>query len=79
LKTLVAQVEAFRLHSALAGESTNEVKRTRNKAAKAELELDQARSQLYEVLTQNLQLVERVREPESQLLKNMPSRLVREG
>ncbi|MFV7437291.1 hypothetical protein ACLPJF_02525 [Pseudomonas vlassakiae] len=75
--SLIAQIEAFRLQSESASESkANEVRRARNKVAKAETELEQAQRQLYEVLTQNLQLVERVRELESQLAKMKGKRTV---
>lgn len=67
---LIAQIEAFRTQSESVSKSrANEVKRAKHKAEKAESELDQANRLLYEVLTQNLQLVERVRELESQLAK----------
>lgn len=68
---LIAQIEAFRRNPQSAGASkANEVKRAKNKAAQAESELDQAHNQLYLVLTQNLQLVERVRDLEGQLAKS---------
>ena len=62
---LIAQIEAYRIRPESAGGSkTNEVRRARSKVEKAENALDQARRQLYEVLAQNLQLVQRVRELE---------------
>ncbi|MDD1017347.1 hypothetical protein [Pseudomonas rubra] len=74
---LIAQIEAFRLQSELARDSkANEVRRARNKVAKVETELEQMQKQLYEVLTQNLQLVERVRELESELAKQAKGKVV---
>lgn len=65
---LIAQIEAYRLRHESDGESkANQIKRAQSKVVRAETELDQARRQLYEVLTQNLQLVERVRELETLL------------
>ncbi|HEX8596340.1 MAG TPA: hypothetical protein VF682_24110 [Pseudomonas sp.] len=65
---LIAQIEAFRVRPESTGSSkANEVKRAKSKAERAKSELEQTRRQLYEVLTQNLQLVERVRDLEGML------------
>jgi hypothetical protein len=65
---LIAQIEAFRARPESTGLSkANEVKRAKSKAERAESELEETRRQFYDVLTQNLQLVERVRELEAML------------
>lgn len=75
---LIAQIEAFRLHSELARDSkADQIRRARNKVARAEIELKQMQEQLYAVLTQNLQLVERVRELESERAKQQKGKVQR--
>ena len=63
-------IEAFRKESVGGNDSGRlQVRRARDKAEKAASELDQVREQLYRVLSQNVQLVERVRSLEASLRK----------
>ncbi|MGM3215635.1 hypothetical protein ACSQ5K_09380 [Pseudomonas sp. PhalM4] len=65
---LIAAIEAYRLEGESASvTSVVKAKRAQMKADKAVSELEQVRSQLYAVLAQNIQLVERVRELEGEL------------
>lgn len=65
---LIAAIEAYRVEGESASvTSVVKAKRAQIKADKAVSELEQVRSQLYAVLAQNIQLVERVRELEGEL------------
>ena len=67
---LISMIEAFRKESVGGNDSGRlQVRRARDKAEKAASELDQVREQLYRVLSQNVQLVERVRSLEASLRK----------
>jgi len=71
---LIAQIEAYRKSFGSADASkAMQIKRANDKVDKARRELEIARQQLYHVLTQNVQLVERVRSLEAQvkLLNNV--------
>lgn len=66
---LIAEIEAYRKsHGTESTSKALQVKRANDKAANALAELEIARSQLYQVMAQNVQLVERVRHLE-ELLK----------
>ncbi|CAI8922771.1 transposase [Pseudomonas sp. IT-P258] len=66
--SLIARIEACRAECRTTSNSKAlQIKSAQNKAGKAVAELEQARDQLYQVLSQNLQLVERVRELENKL------------
>jgi len=57
---LIARIEAYRIEcSTTSNSKALQIKRAQNKVGRALIELEQAREQLYQVLTQNLQLVER--------------------
>lgn len=65
---LIAQIEAYRKSFGTAEASkAMQIKRANDKVDKARLELEIVQEQLYQVMTQNLQLVERVRSLEAQL------------
>lgn len=65
---LIAQIEAFRKSFGSADASkAMQIKRANDKVDKARRELVIARQQLFHVLTQNVQLVERVRSLEAQV------------
>lgn len=67
---LISMIEAFRKESAGSNDSGRLlVRRAKDKAEKAVSELDEVREQLYRVLSQNIQLVERVRSLEAMLQK----------
>lgn len=67
---LISMIEAFRKESVGGNDSGRLlVRRAKDKAEKAASELDDAREQLYRVLSQNVQLVERVRSLEAMLQK----------
>lgn len=69
-QALIAEIEAYRKSYGTASSSKAlQIKRANDKAANAVAELEIARSQLYQVMTQNVQLVERVRYLE-ELLKS---------
>ena len=71
---LIAQIEAYRKSFGSADASkAMQIKRANDKVDKARRELEIARQQLYHVLAQNVQLVERVRSLEAQvkLLNNV--------
>ncbi|MEE1901376.1 hypothetical protein V0R39_02090 [Pseudomonas inefficax] len=65
---LIAQIEAYR-KSFGTGQASKalQIKRANDKVEKAKQELEVVQQQLYQVMAQNLQLVERVRILESQL------------
>lgn len=65
---LIAQIEAYR-HSFESSSASKalQVKRANDKVNKARNDLEIAQSQLYHVMTQNIQLVERVRLLEAQV------------
>ncbi|EKT4451421.1 hypothetical protein QEL87_002733 [Pseudomonas putida] len=79
-QALIAQIEAFRTSFGnLASSKTLQIKRANDKVVKARSELEVAQEQLYQVMTHNIQLVERVRLLEDQLkrlsnVKIMPKR-----
>lgn len=61
-KPLIAQIEAFRTSFGTASASkAQQIKRANEKVDKARRELEIVQEQLYQVMTQNVQLVERVR------------------
>lgn len=61
-KPLIAQIEAFRTSFGTANASkAQQIKRANEKVDKARSELEIVQEQLYQVMTQNVQLVERVR------------------
>jgi hypothetical protein len=65
---LIAKIEAYRAECSTTSTSKAlQIKRAQDKAGRAVAELQQTREQFYQVLTQNLQLVERVRELENKL------------
>lgn len=67
-RALIAEIEAYR--KSYGNESSSkalQVKRANDKVTQALADLETARSQLYHVMTQNIQLVERVRHLEEQL------------
>lgn len=65
---LIAQIEAYRKSFGTAQASkAMQIKRANDKVDTARRELEVVREQLYQVMTQNLQLVERVRTLEAQL------------
>lgn len=71
---LIAQIEAYRKSFGSADASkAMQIKRANDKVDKARRELEIARQQLYHVMAQNVQLVERVRSLEAQvkLLNNV--------
>ena len=71
---LIARIEAYRTEcSTTSNSKALQIKRAQNKAGRAVVELEQAREQLYQVLTQNLQLVERVKELENKLKRYQSS------
>lgn len=75
-KPLIAQIEAYRISFGSAGASKAlQIKRANDKVDKARSELEIVQEQLYHVMTQNIQLVERVRYLEAQvkLLNNVTS------
>lgn len=64
-KDLIAQIESYRNSVATSGTSSaKQLKREKKKVERIKKELDVSKQQLYSVLTQNLQLIERVRELE---------------
>lgn len=68
-QALIAEIEAYRKsHGTASSSKALQIKRANDKAANAIADLEIARSQLYQVMTQNVQLVERVRHLE-ELLK----------
>jgi hypothetical protein len=67
-KPLIAEIEAYRnSFGTVSSSKALQIKRANDKATKANIELEIARGQLYQVMTQNVQLVERVRHLEEQL------------
>lgn len=65
---LIAQIEAYRTSFGSASASKAlQIKRANDKVDKARGELEVVQAQLYQVMTQNIQLVERVRFLESQV------------
>lgn len=67
-KPLIAAIEAFRnSFGTVSSSKALQIKRANDKATKAHDDLEIARAQLYHVMTQNVQLVERVRHLEEQL------------
>lgn len=65
---LIAQIEAYRKSFGSADASkAMQIKRANDKVDKARRELEIAQQQLYHVLAQNVQLVERVRSLEAQV------------
>jgi hypothetical protein len=69
-QALIAEIEAYRKsHGTASSSKALQIKRANDKAANAIADLEIARSQLYQVMTQNVQLVERVRHLED-LLKS---------
>lgn len=77
---LVSTIEAYRSDvDAPSASSVMQVKRAQNKADKALSELEQARAQLYAVLTQNMQLVERVKDLEAELKKSRKVASIKRG
>jgi len=68
-QALIAEIEAYRKsHGTMSSSKALQIKRANDKASNAVADLEIARSQLYQVMTQNVQLVERVRHLE-ELLK----------
>ncbi|MGF6398408.1 hypothetical protein ABH905_002074 [Pseudomonas frederiksbergensis] len=67
-KPLIAEIEAYRnSFGTVSSSKALQIKRANDKAAKAHGELEVVKVQLYQVMTQNVQLVERVRYLEEQL------------
>ncbi|KKO17281.1 hypothetical protein [Pseudomonas putida] len=67
-RALLADIEAYRKsYGTESSSKALQVKRANDKAAKALSDLEIARGQLYHVMAQNVQLVERVRELQFQL------------
>ncbi len=67
-QALIAEIEAYRnSFGTVSSSKALQIKRANDKATKAYDELEIALSQLYHVMTQNVQLVERVRHLEAQL------------
>ena len=67
-RALIADIEAYRKsYGTESSSKALQVKRANDKAAQAVSDLETARGQLYHVMAQNVQLVERVRELQFQL------------
>ncbi|MFO7073879.1 hypothetical protein P3E18_26945, partial [Pseudomonas aeruginosa] len=67
-KALIAEIEAYRNSFGTTSSSKAlQIKRANDKTARAHGELETVKAQLYQVMTQNVQLVERVRYLEEQL------------
>ena len=67
-QALIAEIEAYRnSFGTVSSSKALQIKRANDKAAKAQDELEMVQSQLYHVIAQNVQLVERVRLLEEQL------------
>ncbi|WP_046069659.1 hypothetical protein [Pseudomonas synxantha] len=68
---LIGLIECFRKGQITGVQSPEaQVRRAREKVARAAGELEEVRSMLYRVLTQNIQLVERIRALEEELKNN---------
>ncbi|PRW84823.1 hypothetical protein C7A11_25075 [Pseudomonas simiae] len=67
-RPLIAEIEAYRKSfGTVSSSKALQIKRANDKATKSNAELEIVRGQLYQVMTQNVQLVERVRHLEEQL------------